>query len=588
MRNPVFLVTSFFCCLSALFVFDLIWVLLKTRLVYLFKDKTATRKIHQRAIPRAGGICIAVSFCAILCVWNFSSFPGFPRLSPLFFDVCLIVAIGIFIIGFFDDATSFAISNKAKFILEFVIAAEVVLLFGIQFPEINFFGVVALKNKLVLSLFSIFWMVGVANAFNIIDGIDGLAGTIACISFSAVAFLAMHAHAPDIAVLSVILAAGIVGFLFHNISPARVFLGDTGSLFLGMLLSMFLMYMVAQPREPLSINTAFLIAGFPIIDVAVAMGRRFFRAFFEGRGLFQSIRAITVADSEHTHHRLVYRGLSHTQATVIIATLSTTLCIAAIHINLFQEFKFALVVYMAVVVFWFIYELNFFDRIIVYIKFILHEKSGRLPHRIGVVDADPILHHALIRYRQRKFCFEFISHQDLESRDALQELQLEAVTTSNEQFFVTSTWAQDTRKFSREMIMSVIDQWAKSSSAGDAQNRKGVTRQKKAVDPEHSRESRPFTAMLINCRDAAELDHKLFVGRQLVREMQCAVIVVSDLIPHGSRFPKNILREMLFIKKPFYVPVFFKELHQLAQAGNPWRANSTFLNESVVLKKVAG
>ncbi len=527
MNTSASLITAFFFCLAILLVFDLNWVLLRTRLVYLFKDKPGTRKIHQRTIPRAGGICIGISLCAVLCLWHFSSFPGFPRLSPLYFNVCLLVASGIFFIGVFDDTSSFSIKNRAKFLLEFVIALEIVFLFGVQFTEINIMGLFVLKNRLILSLLSILWMVGVANAFNIIDGIDGLAGTLACISFFTTALLALHAHDANIAILSLVIAGCTIGFLFHNVSPARVFLGDTGSLLLGMLLAFFLMDMVANPRVPFSINTAFLIAGIPILDVAVAMGRRFFRALLSGKGLVRSLRSITVADSEHTHHRLVYRGLSHTQATIVIGTLSATLCVAAIHINLFTEFKYALVIYMAVVVFWFLYELNFFDRFIVFAKFLIHKRSKALFHRIAVIDADPILHHALIRFRQRKFTFDFVSHQDMETRGTTGDLPLEAVSTPTEQFFITAIWAQDTRKYSKEMISSVIKEWATEETGGATPGRHKAARVRTAADLKRAQERRPFSALLINCRDANELDYKIALGRQLVKDLECAVIMMT-------------------------------------------------------------
>jgi UDP-GlcNAc:undecaprenyl-phosphate/decaprenyl-phosphate GlcNAc-1-phosphate transferase len=587
MNNSVFFIASFFFCLAVLLVFDSIWLLLKTPVVFLFKDKPGTRKIHQRAIPRAGGICIAITFCAMICLWNFFSFAGFPRLSPLFLDVCLVITIGIFLVGFFDDTTSFAIRNKAKFLLEFLIAAEVVLLFGIKFTEINFFGIIIIKDTILLDAFSIFWMVGVANAFNIIDGIDGLAGTFAFISFVTVAVLAMHVQVVDVAILCVIIAGCIVGFLMHNVPPARVFLGDTGSLFLGMLLSLFLMYMVSQSKETFSIITAFLIAGFPILDVAVAIGRRFFREMLSGRGWIRSIRAITVADSEHTHHRLIYRGLNHMQATLIIATLSATLCVTAIYINLFEEFKYALVVYMLVVVFWFLYELNFFDRFIVYIRFILHQKIRKQPFKVGVVDADPILHHALIRFKQKKFSFDFISHQELESRDAIRQLRLQAVANANEQFFITATWARDTRKYSREMINSVIKDWTKNASQETAQSG-NVSVKKKSVSVQPAQNNRPHTAILINCRDKAEFGPKLALGQQLLEEIQCTIIMVSDQLPDAVTLPRHQQNEIIFIKRPFYVPVFFKELYMLARHRENRKPTGLFLENAVIMKKIAG
>jgi UDP-GlcNAc:undecaprenyl-phosphate GlcNAc-1-phosphate transferase len=582
--SPVFLTVLVFC-LSALLVFDFIWLLVKTPVVYFFIDKPGIRKIHQRTIPRAGGFCIAVSFFGMLCLWDLFSPDGFPQISSFFFNICMVVTVGIVTIGFFDDTRSFVILNRAKFLLEFLIAAEVVFVFGIQFPELNFFGLIVIKNQLLLSVFSIFWMVGVANALNIIDGIDGLAGTFAVISFVTIAILALHAHVADVAVLCVIIAGCLVGFLFHNVSPARVFLGDTGSLLLGMLLSLFLMFMVSQPKDPFSINTAFLIAGYPILDVAVAMGRRFFRARLVGKGWVQSFRATTVADSEHMHHRLVYRGLSHTQATLVIATLSSALCVTAIYINLFSEFKYALLVYMGVVIFWFLYELNFFDRFILYIKFVLKQDAGKQMYRIGVVDADPILHHALIHFRQRKFRFEFFSHQDLENRDAVRELQLQSLPDAHKQFSVSETWTSDTRKISRDIIHAVLGEIAtKSRVAGQVRKEPPV---RSGPPAKQSVNNKPHLAMLINCRDVDDLDEKKLLGLRLLQEMLCAVIIVTEQLPDPNSFSNELMRQIIFVKKPFYVPVFFKELYQMARQWNEWGNAGIMLKDTKIMKTIA-
>jgi UDP-GlcNAc:undecaprenyl-phosphate/decaprenyl-phosphate GlcNAc-1-phosphate transferase len=590
MGIPIFSIESLFCCVSVLLVCGIICIVLKTPLVYFFKDKPGTRKIHQRTIPRAGGICISVTFCAVLCLWKSFSFPGFPHLSPLLFNVCLIVIVGILMIGFFDDWNSFAISKKAKFILECVIAAEVVLIFGMQFPEINVFGLLVVKNKLLLSLFSIFWIVGVANAVNISDGINGLAGTLMCISFVTVAFLAMHAHVPDLAVLSVIIVFCVVGFLVHNVSPARVFLGDTGSLFLGMLLSIFLMHLVVQLKGRFSIYIAFLIAGYPVLDLAMAMGRRFFRSALAGETLYQSIRAIPVGDSNHSHHRLIYRGLSHTQATVIISTLSATLCVAASYISLYQELKYAILIYMSIVVLWFFYELNYFHPIIMYVKRTFFGKSGNCRHRIGVIDADPVFRHALSRFRQRKFRFDFMNHQDFATSDPFHEMQLKAVTTSNEQFFIPAARARDTpRKFSKGMVLSVLKDLVISESGGGAPfTLNEVIRPENAVCSKKSQEFPPFTAIVINCRNAADFDDNLFLGRQLVEKMRYAVIMVMDLLPDGSNSSGDLPKEILFIRRPLYTPVFFDELYRLAKKRKITGSKGTFPNESAIFGKIAG
>jgi len=571
---------------SVLLVFGLIVILLKTPLVFLFKDKPGTRKIHQRAIPRAGGICIAFSFVVMVLIWHFFSFQNLPRLPVLFFHIGLIVTMGIALVGVFDDTTSFVILNRAKFLIEFLIAVEVVVLFGIQFTSINFFGIFIISNKLLLSIISIFWMIGVANAFNIIDGIDGLAGTIALISFLTTALLSFHANAPEIGILCIIISGCIIGFLYHNISPARVFLGDTGSLLLGMLLSILLLYLVSQVKSIISINTAFLIAGFPILDVTVAMLRRFLRALLDGRGFANAFRAITVADSEHMHHRLIYRGLSHTQAILIIATLSATFCITGIYINMFQEFKYPLVAYVFVVIFWFLYELNFVDRFIVYIRFMLRRKAPDPDYRIGVIDADSVLHHALIHYRQRKFSFDFISHQEVESNESISKLRLQEVNNSNKQFFISATWASDTRKFSREMINAVISDWAINATTGKQYGRDG--RKKRSAKDIDFSSFKPHTAIVINCRKESELEHKMVLGRQLGNEMRCAIIMITEHLPNvDNAATKNLAKDMIFVHKPFYSPVFFKELFQLSVQWNKLGNAGNALDYSIIMKKMA-
>jgi UDP-GlcNAc:undecaprenyl-phosphate GlcNAc-1-phosphate transferase len=588
MISSVFPIATLFFCLSAILVFDLVWLLLKSPLIRFFTDKPGTRKIHQQTIPRAGGMCIAFVFCGMLCLWKFWAFGGFTQLPPRCFEICLVIAAGMFVVGFFDDTTSFAILNKAKFLLEFVIAAEVVYLFGIKFPEINFFGIVAIKNEALLSVISIFWMVGVANALNIIDGLDGLAGTFVCISFTAVAILAAHAHADAVAILSIIIVGCTIGFLIHNVSPARVFLGDTGSLFLGMMLALFLMYMAARPREPFSIYTALLIAGYPILDVAVAIGRRLFKSMLAGSGWIRSFRAIAVADSEHTHHRLVYRGLSHSQAALIVATLSATLCVTAIYTYLFSEFKIALVVYMFIVVSLFLYELNFFDRLIIYIRYILHRTSKKQPYRIGVVDADPILHHALIRFKQRKFSFDFFSHQDLlKSRDAIEKLQLQAITNGDEQFFVTATWASDTRKYSRDMIRSVINEWARGPEMETGQDAalpasEGARRAQPTPNSQH------HSVFLINCRHEDELDVKVDLGLRLLANMDCDVILATDTLPAAANTRTNRVSEIIFLKKPFYIPVFFQELFRLTKHREDGRPSRFKAGDTLVMRRIEG
>ena len=232
----------------------------------------------------------------------------------------------------------------------------------------------------------------------------------------------------------------------HNMSPARVFLGDTGSLLLGMILSVLLIYLVGAHETGFSAATLFFVAGFPIIDVSVAMIRRFFRSFFADKGIYQSIRAMTVADSEHTHHRLVYRGLNHTQSVLILATFSATLCIAAILIRLFPGYKYFFEVYSAIIIVSFLYRLNYFDRFTKAIRNRIHHGNKKGLFRIGVVDA-AVFYHAMINYNQRKFSMEFISRTEINANDSILGVQLQPAMHLHDQFMISSIWPTIRGKF---------------------------------------------------------------------------------------------------------------------------------------------
>jgi UDP-GlcNAc:undecaprenyl-phosphate/decaprenyl-phosphate GlcNAc-1-phosphate transferase len=568
--------------LSLVGSFFFIWLLLRTPLIFFFKDKPGVRKIHQQTVPRAGGICIAVCFFCMLFVWQYLLPDGFPRLSFRFREACMFITFCIVAIGFFDDAVSFDIKNKAKFFLEVLIAIEIIYFFGIQFSEIRIADF-TISNKWVLAGISVFWMVGLSNAFNIIDGIDGLAGAIALISFATIGLLFWHAQAFPMVVLCVVFMGAIVGFLLHNISPASVFLGDTGSLFFGMMLSMLLMYLVSAPNMGFSIMTVFLVAGFPILDVSIAMGRRFVKAFFSGKGLYHSLRSMTVADSEHTHHRLVFFGLNHTQAALVLSMFSATLCIAAILIHFFSGFKYVVLGYVGLIVVWFLYWLSFFDRFVMFLKKMIFRRRPELMYRIGIVDADSILHHALINFQQQEFVFEFVSGKEIENTAAGQPIQLHPELHPDENFRTSPTWLDDTRQYSPSMIASMRTDNSASNPALSAQEGEGKG------EPETTRNAGEYKAVLINCREPAEFEQKVELVRRLLNVLSCMIIMVVDQMPESfSSQSRSVLMQIVFIKKPFYVPILIKELYHLIKNGGNVRSSESFLKDTTILRITSG
>ncbi len=400
-------------CLSLLVTYFLIHLLVRLPLIRFFTDRPGERKVHQRIIPRIGGVCIVSSFLLFLFLWHQFIPEPFPVLPPHLLKTFAFAAVCILAVGIPDDSIVLEISNRAKLLLELIIAGVIVFLVGIQLDEVMVFG-----NTYTLGLLgagiSIFWMAGVTNAVNIIDGVDGLAGWISILAFATLGILSWHVHATATLALCVLLAGLIAGFMLHNIPPARVFLGDTGSLFIGMVLGILTIYVVTLPETPYSVFVAPLVVGFPILDVFVAMGRRFTKHVLAGNKFTRALGSMMVPDNEHLHHRLLQRGLSHSETCLILAIFSGSISAVAVIVSRVQmPWAVAVLLYMLLVVVWFLANLNIFDRVFAFTrKMIASQVSPKVTSEICVVSADEVIRHSLIKYSQDLFSFHFCSRHD--------------------------------------------------------------------------------------------------------------------------------------------------------------------------------
>ena len=142
--------------------------------------------------------------------------------------------------------------------------------------------------------FTMFWIVGVINALNLIDGLDGLAGGVALVAVITTFLVSLQRGHPLMMLFSAALAGAIVGFLFYNFNPASIFMGDTGSMFLGFVLAATAIQTNQKASTAVAVLIPAIALGLPIMDTLLAIGRRAVR----GRPLFQ-------ADKEHIHHRLI-------------------------------------------------------------------------------------------------------------------------------------------------------------------------------------------------------------------------------------------------------------------------------------------
>ena len=259
------------------------------------------RRAHSMPVPRLGGVAICL---AILLAWlgqYLASGTAWNSFGPKFQELAPALAIGsgfIFFVGILDDVRG--VSPRLKLIFQTCAALSIVA-FGVAPDTIAFIpgtGVWAI-GKLAGTCLFVFWIVGVTNAFNLIDGLDGLASSFALVALG-VAMLSIASMNTGLSpVAPAILAGAVIGFLKFNWHPARVFLGDAGSMTLGFLLAVLTVNSatdlngVTYPIIPL------LALGFPITDTFVAMARRWVRGV-----------PFSLADGRHIHHQLRTTGLS--------------------------------------------------------------------------------------------------------------------------------------------------------------------------------------------------------------------------------------------------------------------------------------
>ena len=270
----------------------------------------SNRHVHLEPIPRLGGAAVFASFVGILGIFlTIAALVRVPvGVSGRLFLFIIGPATLMFVIGLLDDI--YSLNAYLKFGLQTIPAlllfaggyrlANLTLLFG----EKNLgFGV-----SLVLT---VFWVLLVTNAFNLIDGLDGLAAGSALFSTLVVFVLSVIAGQPLVSLLTACLAGSILGFLRFNFNPASIFLGDCGSLVVGFLLSA--VSLATSQKTPTIIAVAIPVVSFglPILDTVLSVIRR----FLNGRPLFG-------ADGEHIHHKLINRGLSHRQVVVVLYAVS--------------------------------------------------------------------------------------------------------------------------------------------------------------------------------------------------------------------------------------------------------------------------
>ncbi|MGC2742371.1 MAG: MraY family glycosyltransferase, partial [Candidatus Angelobacter sp.] len=222
---------------------------------------SSARHLHISPIPRLGGVAIFATFFILFAIYYFAGIHGWVA-QPLNHDVfkVLLPGAGLFVVGLFDDLRG--LSAKLKLLAQS--SAGLCLYFsGLHFACFHSPAVPAWMNSGICMLTTVFWVVLVCNAINLIDGLDGLASGAALFSMITIVTMAMVEGRTGVAVVTAVLAGSMLGFLFFNFNPASIFLGDSGSLFVGFMLSGFVL---AEAQKQQTVTDSFAI---PFISLAV-------------------------------------------------------------------------------------------------------------------------------------------------------------------------------------------------------------------------------------------------------------------------------------------------------------------------------
>jgi UDP-GlcNAc:undecaprenyl-phosphate GlcNAc-1-phosphate transferase len=267
------------------------------------------RRVHKKPIPRMGGLAIFIGFMV-------SVFSFIPLEGPI--KGMVIGGAMIIIMGIMDDINP--LSAKAKLAGQ-IISAAVAVYYGVIIQVLNIPFVDYQLNVEALGLgipFTIFWIVGITNTLNLIDGLDGLAAGVATIAAISLSYVAYFNESYIAAMITLAIAGSCIGFLPYNFNPAKIFMGDTGSLFLGYMLAVTSVFGLTKGAVAIATVVPVLALGLPIFDTTFAILRRILNG-----------RPIMEPDKGHLHHKLLSTGMGQKRTVLILYAISSILGVSA-------------------------------------------------------------------------------------------------------------------------------------------------------------------------------------------------------------------------------------------------------------------
>ncbi len=310
-------------------------------------DHPDERKTHKQPVPYLGGVAIYFGFLVgVSVVYHYLDW-----IESEDFYVLLIGSLGIVALGLYDDLVG--TNAKIKFTIQTIVAVFVVYS-GIYVPEItNPFSGESIQLHWLGPILTIFWIVFITNSFNLLDGLDGLASGISIITIIFMLFFAILSMDMNILGLLTSILGGVLGFFIFNVPPAKIYMGDTGSLLIGFLISILCIMPSSKGPYSIAVLVPTILTAIPIIDTIMAI----FRRAKSGVKIFS-------ADKKHLHHRILHLSNSYKKTLLIIYGVNFYICLHAILAYFLpNQFRIILFFILAQDILFGIYVLRLIERI---------------------------------------------------------------------------------------------------------------------------------------------------------------------------------------------------------------------------------
>ncbi len=288
-------------------------------------DVPGHRKTHPKPIPRLGGIAIVFGI-GVGTIFAYMPYSWRDQMSVREMAHFAVAILIVFVVGVLDDLNG--VSIVKKFLVQ-IIAAAIVIRLGWTIESVRLpWAGVQVELGILGPLVSLLWIVGVTNAINLLDGLDGLADGIVAIMALTLMFYALPQDSPFAVIVTAAVAGACLAFLRFNWEPARIFMGDSGSLTLGFALASFALQSSIKAPTTVAILVPVLALGLPVIDTLLVMGVRFLQA--TENSFPTRVAAMFKADRKHLHHLALFLAPKRRQIVLWLYALAAAFCLMAL------------------------------------------------------------------------------------------------------------------------------------------------------------------------------------------------------------------------------------------------------------------